>query len=87
MKKIRSLLFAVLFLLPCLFSIAQDTPAQPFQWNISSKKLSGHQYEIIFSTPGNKDWELYAPAQVLNDVPVSEVQFTDSSIQPAKKFT
>jgi thiol:disulfide interchange protein len=64
------------------FVQAQDA-AQPFQWKVSSKKMATGKYEIIFSTEGNKTWQLYAP-QTLSDVPTAELQFADSSIQAAK---
>ena len=61
---------------------AQDSSA--FKWTISSKKISDKQYEIVFSTPGNSNWQLYAPNQMLADVPTTEVQFPDSSIRVEK---
>lgn len=54
--------------------------AQPYQWNVSSKKLSPTQYQLNFSTPGSASWQLYAP-QVLSDVPTVEVQLQDSSFK------
>jgi thiol:disulfide interchange protein DsbD len=72
------------FLFISFLAQGQDA-TQPFQWNVSSKKLSGGKYEIIFSTTGNKDWQLYAP-QTLSDVPTTELQFADSSIQSAKSI-
>ena len=63
---------------------AQDSSA--FQWTISSKKISDKQYEIVFSTQGNSQWQLYAPNQMLADVPTTEVQFPDSSIRVEKNI-
>src|SRR6476619_1947056 len=40
-----------------------------------------------FSTDGNKSWELYAPDQILSEVPTTELQLTDSAIQIANSFT
>jgi thiol:disulfide interchange protein DsbD len=72
-----------LLLLSSFFSQAQDS-IQPFQWQVSSKKISSNQYEIIFSTQGNKGWQLYAPNQSFSDVPTTELQFSDSAIQASK---
>jgi thiol:disulfide interchange protein len=71
------------FLFLSLFSFAQDTA---FQWKVSSKKLSGNQYELVFTTPGNPQWNLYAPNLVLFDVPTTELQFADSSITAGNTF-
>ena len=68
-----------IFLLVGFFVQAQDS-TQPFQWKVTSKKIADGKYEIIFSTGGNKNWQLYAP-QTLSDVPTTELQFSDSSIQ------
>ena len=73
-----------LFLLLSSFSSQAQDFTQPFQWNVSSKKISSNQYEIIFSTQGSKDWQLYAPNQSLSDVATTELQFADSSIQASK---
>lgn len=79
-----SLLLALL-VLANLFLFAQDTTGI-FKWNVSSKKIAAHQYQLTFSTNGSQSWQLFEPNQVLNDVPVAEVQFGDSSIQANKKF-
>ncbi|HEU4634457.1 MAG TPA: cytochrome c biogenesis protein CcdA [Flavisolibacter sp.] len=84
MNRIIQRTLAGVFLLTVFFAQAQD-PAQAFQWKVHSKKLSDGKFEIIFSTQGNKNWQLYAP-QTLSDVPTAEVQFADSSIQAAKSI-
>ena len=73
------------FILAGLFSHSQDS-IQPFHWEISSKRISSNQYELIFSTEGNKSWDLYAPNQVLSEVPTTELQLSDSAIQMAGAF-
>ena len=73
------------FILAGLFSHSQDS-IQPFHWKISSKRISSNQYELIFSTEGNKSWDLYAPNQVLSEVPTTELQLSDSAIQMAEAF-
>ncbi len=82
MNRIIRRTLAAIFLLFGFFAQAQDS-TQPFQWKVTSKKIADGKYEIIFSTPGNKSWQLYAP-QTLSDVPTTELQFPDSSIQPTK---
>jgi len=64
---------------------AQDVPS-PFQWNVTSKKISAKQYEIVFTTQGHKDWQLYAPAQSLGGVPTVELQLADSTLQSSGDF-
>ena len=78
---------AIIFFLVfgCLSGNTQDA-GSPFQWNVTSKKISSNQYEIIFSSQGNKTWQLYAPNQVLSDVPTTELQFTDSAITSSKSI-
>jgi thiol:disulfide interchange protein len=81
------LLFAAL--VAATAASAQDSAGaapQPFRWQVSSKKLATGTYEITFSTPGNSAWQLYAPNQVLSDVPTTEVQFTDSAIRAQKSI-
>lgn len=76
MKKQILLLLSICICLPTLF--AQDS-LQPFQWQVSSKKLGDKVYELVFQTNGNKNWQLYAP-QLLNEVATTELQLVDSSI-------
>ena len=59
---------------------AQDS-VPVFKWNITSKKISDKQYELSFTTNGAAGWQLYAPNQTLSDVPTTEIQLGDSSIQ------
>jgi cytochrome c biogenesis protein CcdA/thiol-disulfide isomerase/thioredoxin len=74
-----SLVFS--FLLLFFFAPAQEA-GTPFGWQVQSRKISEGRFELRFSTPGAAGWQLYAP-QVLNEVPVAELQFADSSIQIA----
>lgn len=73
------------FIFNSIASLAQDVQP-PFQWNVISHKLADGKYELIFSTPGSNNWQLYAPNQVLSDVPTTEIQFADSSIQVSKSI-
>ena len=59
---------------------AQDT-SSVFAWKVSSKKAGDKKYELQFSTNGAKGWQLYAPNQLLSDVPTTEFIFSDSSVQ------
>jgi thiol:disulfide interchange protein len=78
-----------LFLIGFLFSLstlfAQDT-SSVFQWSVTSKKISTHQYELQFSTHGAGGWQLYAPNQILSEVATTELQFPDSAIQKTGDF-
>lgn len=73
-------IFSFLFII--FFAGAQDSATAPFKWQVQSRKLAEGRYELRFSTPAAASWQLYAP-QVLNEVPVAELQFADSSIQLA----
>ena len=75
--------FSFLFFSSSLF--AQDS-TNAFQWKVSSKKLSNNQYELQFATKGAKGWQLYAPAQVLADVPTTELKF-DSTVKLSATFS
>lgn len=71
----------------CLFAImgfAQDSAL--FKWTVSSKKLSDNKYELRFQTPGAQGWQLYAPNEVISEVPAAELLFADSSIAVEKPF-
>ena len=72
----KSGLTAALMLLFTLQAMAQDTV---FQWKVSSRKLSGNQYELRFQTPGKAGWQLYAPNQTISEVSTTKIQF-DSAI-------
>lgn len=82
-KIVRFFLLAVLSF-TMASAVAQD--ASPFTWKVTSKKLSDGQYELIFSTPGNPAWELYAPSQVLSEVPTTELRLGDSAVQAVGNF-
>jgi thiol:disulfide interchange protein DsbD len=58
---------------------AQDS-ATVYNWNVSSRKLAEGRYEIRFSTPGAKGWQLYAPNQTLSEVATATLSFPDSAI-------
>lgn len=63
---------------------AQDSAA--FQWTVTSNKVSDGVYELHFRTPGAKSWQLYAPNEVISDVPAAELTFPDSSIVVQKPY-
>lgn len=76
MNKIGYVLLIVSLLLNGMVS-AQDSV---FTWNVTSKRISPGQYELVFTSPGAAGWQLYAP-QILLDVPSARLDFSDSSIQ------
>ncbi|HJW17822.1 MAG TPA: cytochrome c biogenesis protein CcdA [Flavisolibacter sp.] len=85
MKAIVQAGLFIFFILAGFLSHAQDS-IQPFKWNVTSKKISANQYQLIFSTGGNKSWELYAPDQLLSEVPTTELQLSDSAITITNSF-
>src|SRR5688572_10541950 len=78
----RSALFFFFFysLLP---AFAQDST---YMWRVTSKKISDKKYELIFTTDGSPGWQLYAPNQVIAEVPMGIVSLNDSSIKLDKEF-
>ena len=85
MKAIVQAGLFIFFILAGFLTHAQDS-IQPFKWNVTSKKISANQYQLIFSTDGNKSWELYAPDQLLSEVPTTELQLSDSAITVTNSF-
>ncbi len=70
----------LLFLLP-LILFAQNPTV--YEWSVSSKKIDDGKYELIFTTTGNKEWQLYGPNEVISDVPSTELDFDSSvTLQP-----
>jgi cytochrome c biogenesis protein CcdA/thioredoxin-related protein len=78
MKKIR-LWFIGLLVFTLQFAAEAQDSAQVFKWTVSSKKLSGNSYQLIFATQGNGDWNLYAPNQDLSGVPSAALTLNDSA--------
>jgi cytochrome c biogenesis protein CcdA/thioredoxin-related protein len=84
MKSIRLILLLALFF-AAHFVFAQDS-VQVFKWNVTSKKVSDHIYELIFSTQGNPAWNLYAPDQDLSGVPSASLTLNDSAFHLVDQF-
>jgi thiol:disulfide interchange protein DsbD len=77
--------FFFLFLFFCISSTAQDT-GTIYQWQVVGQKVDDKTYDLIFSTRGAKGWQLYAPNQTPGDVPTTELNFADTSIQLLPSF-
>lgn len=84
MKSIRIVFLSALFF-AAQFSFAQDS-AQAYKWNVTSKKIADHTYQLIFSTQGNPNWNLYAPGQDLGGVPSAALTLNDSAFQTVDQF-
>jgi cytochrome c biogenesis protein CcdA/thioredoxin-related protein len=78
MKKIR-LWFIGLLVFTLQFAAQAQNSVQVFKWTVSSKKLAGNSYQLIFSTQGNGEWNLYAPNQDLSGVPSAAITLNDSA--------
>src|SRR5678816_3927388 len=85
MKKSHLVFLLLLIFTARLISYAQDS-SQLFKWNISSKKLANNSYELIFSTPGNPQWNLYAPNQDLSGVASASLTLNDSAFHMIEQF-
>jgi cytochrome c biogenesis protein CcdA/thioredoxin-related protein len=80
MRLIARNCFLFLLLIVTIITNAQDSTSI-YKWNVSSKKTGDKQYELKFTTDGAKGWQLYAPNQVLSEVPTTEFQFNDSAVK------
>lgn len=83
MKYFLRSLIALIFINSTLVK-AQDSTA--YTWEVSSKKIQDKVYELTFSTPGNKNWQLYGANELISDVPAVEIELADSSIEVSKPF-
>src|SRR4051812_34729771 len=61
-----------------LTSYSQDSTA--FHWKVTSKKTADKDYQLHFSTNISDGWQLYAPDQLISDLPASELIFSDQTI-------
>lgn len=60
---------------------AQDSSAQAVKnWKFSSKKTGEGKYELRFEGSIGDNWQVYAPNQVLLELPTTELVFPDSGI-------
>ncbi|MES1220048.1 MAG: thioredoxin family protein [Bacteroidota bacterium] len=76
----------ILFLFSDSFVFSQDSTASPYLWKVATRKTGDGKYEIAFTTAGAKGWQLYAPNQILSEVKVAEIIFSDSSISQQGAF-
>ena len=74
---IRTGFILLILILSGITSFSQDS-ATAYNWNVSSKKLSADEYELVFTTNGNTHWQLYVPNQNPGGVATTEIQFNDS---------
>jgi thiol:disulfide interchange protein DsbD len=50
------------------------------KWNYRSKKTGEGKYDILFSTSGVKEWQIYSPNQEFDNIKTAKAEFKDSSI-------
>jgi thiol:disulfide interchange protein len=82
MKAIRIGIWMALWMGMMAVANAQDT-TRLVKWQVSSKKSGNGNYELIFSGVPNSGWQLYAPDQVLSEVELVSLHFSDSAIAKA----
>ncbi|MGZ3950930.1 MAG: protein-disulfide reductase DsbD family protein [Flavisolibacter sp.] len=85
MKKIGLCFFVFLFFASQFTAKAQDS-VKLFKWNVSSKRISPNTYQLVFSTPGNGEWNLYAPNQDLSGVSSASLTLNDSAFHVVGDF-
>ncbi len=77
----------ILFLFLSIFFFAgvsaQDTA---YQWKATSNKIDDKTYELVFTSNGNPNWQLYSANQNINDAPAITLEFRDSSIKVIPTF-
>lgn len=76
---------ALVFLLSLVFFAARAQDSTAFQWQVSSEKTGEGVYRLSFHTPGNGQWQLYSPNEVISDIAAAEFSF-DSSVTVEKPF-
>ena len=64
--------------IPVAEGVSQDSTV--YKWNYKSKKTGEGKYELIFSTEGAKDWQLYSPNHEFDGKKSAKLEFKDSSI-------
>ena len=74
----KRILFLVLSCCLGFSAFTQDSSA--FSWTVKSERISPGEYRLIFQTPVNNNWQLYAPAQDIAGIQSSALIFKDSSI-------
>jgi len=76
-----------LFLVSITFYFsAQSQDSTAFKWTVSSKKIGDKKYLLQFHVVPLQGWQLYAPDQMISDVPAAELLFADSSIKVSHPF-
>lgn len=56
-------------------------------WSCQSKKIGEGKYQLQFSLPATQGWMVYAPNQVLAEVPTTTLEFPDSAIRISTGFS
>ena len=80
-----SVLLWICFLLPGIFSFAQDDGG--YQWKVSSKKMDNGVYTLNFQVAPNASWQLYDPNETISGMAASALEFADSSVRVTLPFT
>src|SRR5436190_5596538 len=75
---VRGSFFIILFLFQGIHLFSQESLI--FNWNVSSKKIADGKYELILSTQGTREWQLYSSSQTVPDLNTVEIKFEDSAI-------
>ena len=57
-----------------------------YQWKTSSNKIDDKTYELVFTSNGNTNWQLFAANQSINEAPAITLEFRDSSIKVVPTF-
>jgi len=63
---------------PIADGVSQDSTV--YTWSYKSKKTGDGKYDLIFSTKGAKNWQLYSPNQEFDAKKSASLAFKDSSI-------
>lgn len=74
-----------LFYCSVIAAFSQDSTA--FSWSVKSERISPGEYRLVFTTPVNNNWQLYAPGQDISGISSSALIFKDSSISITSPLT
>lgn len=74
-------LIILLFTLLVQTNLSAQAPDTLVSWKVESKKTGEGKFELTFTTSGSAGWQLFSPDQVISDIKMAELAFSDSSIQ------
>ena len=82
----KHFLWSLIMLLFINSTVVKGQDSTAYKWEVAGKKVQDKVYELTFTTTGSPKWQLYGANEVISDVPATELELADSSIQITKPF-